>query len=509
RLVRGAFGIADPGSLGVLDDLLTEPGLAPGSLHPGSLRGVARLALTIAPRVVRTLVAPAPARARFDRVVERTLAAATADLAIAGSTSPSSADRVRDTVAAVRAALGRLMPELLGRFAPVIMPAMLSLARVRRLAAGAPDAERLTAELLRGLPGNVTMQMDLALWRAAQAITADAEARSTFDALGAEALTDAWAEGRLPAAAQAALDAFLDSYGMRGVAEIDIGRLRWRENPADLVQTLRGYLAIDPDRAPDAVHRQAATSGERAVEQLAVAAGNRSRQLRFFAARARILMGARETPKFTIVRALDGVRLAVLRCGAALADGGVLEQADDVVHLELQEIEDAAAQLDCCDPETVGTLRRLVAERRRAEQVEQRRRQLPRVLLGDGRTYYNRAASGGGADVQGDGVSPGVAEGRARVVFDPRSSELQPGEILVCPGTDPAWTPLFLTAAGLITEVGGMMTHGSVVAREYGIPAVVGVDAATSRYPTGARIRIDGTRGTVVSLDVDQQPAEP
>ena len=94
-----------------------------------------------------------------------------------------------------------------------------------------------------------------------------------------------------------------------------------------------------------------------------------------------------------------------------------------------------------------------------------------------------------------------MVEGAVRVVFDPNASGLQPGEILVCPGTDPAWTPLFLTAGGLITEVGGMMTHGSVVAREYGIPAVVGVHEATTRLVTGQRIRLDGTSGTIELLD--------
>lgn len=507
RLVRGGFGIADPSSLEVLDELLTEPDLVVGPLDPQRLGGVARFVLRVAPRVVRTFVAPTHARARFDEAIERTLAAAHADLAATGPATLTGADRVRQTVAAARTALRRLMPELLGQFAPMMMPAMFSLARLRRLAADTPDAERLVAEVLRGVPGNVTTQMDLALWRAARMIAADPEARTAFDTLDAEKLTGAWEAGRLPSVGQAALDGFLERYGMRGVAEIDLGRPRWRENPADLVQALRGYLAIEPGRAPDVVHQESVATGERAVEQLAAAAGPHARRVRFFAGRARTLMGARETPKFTIVRALDEVRRAVIGCGDILAAAGLLEQAEDVAYLELQEIEDAAALLDASQPDTT-TLRRLVAQRHAVEQAEQRRRQLPRVLLGDGRTYYNRASTGGAAGVQGSGVSPGVAEGLARVVLDPRHSELRPGEILVCPGTDPAWTPLFLTAAGLITEVGGMMTHGSVVAREYGIPAVVGVDTATIRYPTGMRIQIDGTRGTITPLDVDPHPAQ-
>jgi pyruvate,water dikinase len=101
----------------------------------------------------------------------------------------------------------------------------------------------------------------------------------------------------------------------------------------------------------------------------------------------------------------------------------------------------------------------------------------------------------------GSPVSAGVVEGVVRIVLDPRLTRLEAGEILVCPGTDPAWTPLFMVAGGLITEVGGMMTHGSVVAREYGIPAVVGVTHATLRLQTGQRIRLNGSTGEITVLE--------
>jgi pyruvate,water dikinase len=144
----------------------------------------------------------------------------------------------------------------------------------------------------------------------------------------------------------------------------------------------------------------------------------------------------------------------------------------------------------------------LIAGRRLAYQGELRRKQSPRVLVSDGRAYYE----GIGAEtdtteaITGSPVSPGVVEGIVRVVLDPREAQLSPGEILVCPGTDPAWTPLFMAAGGLVTEVGGMMTHGSVVAREYGIPAVVGVHQATIRLKDGQRIRLDGTQGKILVL---------
>ena len=152
-------------------------------------------------------------------------------------------------------------------------------------------------------------------------------------------------------------------------------------------------------------------------------------------------------------------------------------------------------------------------ERRGTYAREQRRRRVPRVLLSDGRAFYGDAIRTEGTEEQtltGTPVSPGVGVGPVRVVLDPRAVQLAPGEILVCRGTDPAWTPLFLSAAGLVTEVGGLMTHGAVVAREYGIPAVVGVHDATVRLRTGERVRVDGTRGSITVLaDMSATQGEP
>ena len=154
----------------------------------------------------------------------------------------------------------------------------------------------------------------------------------------------------------------------------------------------------------------------------------------------------------------------------------------------------------------------IIAERRQRLDREKLRRQIPHVLVSDGRAYYEGFAPAGeaGAEasdvIQGSPVSAGVVEGLVRVVLDPFHADLQPGEILVCPGTDPAWTPLFLAAGGLVMEVGGLMTHGSVIAREYGIPAVVGVAHATQRLQTGMHIRVDGTTGKIIVIS-EELPA--
>jgi len=150
-----------------------------------------------------------------------------------------------------------------------------------------------------------------------------------------------------------------------------------------------------------------------------------------------------------------------------------------------------------------ATLAPIVAERRQRYDREKLRRQIPRLLLSDGQAFYDGLGAPEGVAegvIVGSPVSPGVVEGIVHVVLDPHGTRLVPGEILVCPGTDPAWTPLFLAAGGLVMEVGGLMTHGSVVAREYGIPAVVGVSFATTRLHTGQRIRVDGFAGRIQIL---------
>ena len=197
----------------------------------------------------------------------------------------------------------------------------------------------------------------------------------------------------------------------------------------------------------------------------------KARLVRWASARYRAVAGMREAPKFFAIRMMGVIRAGLLDSGAQLVAAGRLYQPDDLFFLYLPELEMVVAQR-AIGPE----LRAAIDQRRAVRARELRRKQLPRVLLSDGAAYYEgvRAIDGDTEVIVGDPVSPGVAEGIVRVVFDPSGTQLLPGEILVCPGTDPAWTPLFLAAGALVMEVGGMMTHGSVVAREVWHPGCSG-----------------------------------
>jgi pyruvate,water dikinase len=202
----------------------------------------------------------------------------------------------------------------------------------------------------------------------------------------------------------------------------------------------------------------------------------------------------RETHKDHLVRYIAAARAEIAAVGVELADRGLLDDAADVFFLDLPKARAALGG--------VG-LRDVVAARRADYDRELRRRHVPRILLTDGTepeaVALPGAASGMPADgaLRGTPASAGTVTGPARVVLDPVGAHLEPGEVLVAPSTDPGWTPLFLTAGALVMEMGGANSHGAVVAREYGIPAVVGVPGATTQITTGEAVTVDGAAGLV------------
>jgi pyruvate,water dikinase len=442
---------------------------------------------------------PEKARLEFDAAIEAYLR--TAQIAPAADRF----GRLASITTFLRERTAHVFAFLLPRFIPIFGPSMAGLNLIGHITSSrekdANGFSMLALEVTRGLPDNVTTEMDLALWKTATAIQADSETAGIFRATAASELALQYLNGRLPSVAQTTISQFLDTYGVRGVGEIDFGQPRWREDPAPVMHTLQSYLQIDPEFAPDVVFARGEMAAHEAIERLAVEARKgpggwlKEKLVRGAARRIRILMGARESPKFFAVRTMGIARRALLEVGEEFVRAGTIDRRDDLVFLKISELEALSRSED-------HDWKGLVIRRRNAYERELRRKQAPRVLVSDGRAFYEGlgAETDTGDAITGSPVSAGVAEGIVHVVLDPRGAQLVQGEILVCPGTDPAWTPLFMAASGLITEVGGMMTHGSVVAREYGIPAVVGVHQATLRLKNGQRIRLDGTRGKIVVL---------
>ncbi|MEV7648278.1 PEP/pyruvate-binding domain-containing protein [Arthrobacter sp. NPDC089319] len=359
--------------------------------------------------------------------------------------------------------------------------------------------------VLRGLPHNVTTEMDLDLWRTARVIRDDPQSVRTLTEEDPQLLARRYLEGALPAVCQRELRAFLATYGHRSVAEIDLGVPRWSEDPAHIINVLANYLKLtDPELAPDRVFKRAAETAEAKAAELAARARGKSRLRGRIVAhglrRARATAGMRESPKFRLIATFAALRRQLRLVGEELADAGRITAPDDIFFLDFAEARVGLRGADLRGP---------VAERRRNYQREMRRRHIPRLLLSDGTdaeaamAAQTRAASPADGQLRpgtlaGAPASAGTVTGKARVVLDPASAQLEPGEILVAPSTDPGWTPLFMTAGALVMEMGGPISHGAVVAREYGIPAVVGVPDATTRIKTGDILSVDGAAGTIV-----------
>ena len=473
---RGVLGVMERRSAEVIAGQLDRPELSLTRRSPlPTLRRVGRLAARyrIPVHVVAAWVRPARARARVDALIreaEQTLPAPV------GATREERVDRARWM-------LSDGFAPIAPRIAPAPIAGFLALGLAAKLLGDRARPGEL-GTVLRGLPYNVTTEMDLALW--------DLAVRIRDDPAALAALT---AGDRPPG-----LDAFLALHGRRAVAEIDLGLPRWSDDPAHLLGVLANYVRLDdPGRAPDAVFARSAAEAEATIDALAARAGGlRGRVVAFALRRARELVGLRELPKYWLVTALAAARVELTAVGRELAERGRLEHPDDVFFLSLTEARDDVGRRD------------LVRDRKEVYARELRRRHVPRLLYSDGTEPEALGDTGEAPDgvLTGVPASAGTVTGRVRVILDPQGAHLDPGDVLVCPSTDPGWTPLFLTAGGLVMEMGGSNSHGAVVAREYGLPAVVGVRDAVARLSGVTEVRVDGTSGRVEPVDRGAAPGE-
>ena len=389
---------------------------------------------------------------------------------------------------------GRTINELIQATLPGPSVGYIMLAVARRLLRGIAQPRELEA-VLRGLPHNITTEMDLELWQLAVSIGDDPVSRGEFLAKRPEELSADYLAGRLPPRAQSGVRGFLARYGHRAVAEIDLGMPRWSAKPDHILGMISNYLRVeDPEQAPDRQFARAAEHADDRIRSLVERARARSPwralALELSLRRVRQLAGLRELPKFYIVLILGEMHRQLLRIGADMATAGTVAAADDVFFLDFDEIRVGLRGAD---------LHGIVTARRRLYDTELRRRRIPRLLLSDGTDVEAAlmAKSPASGALTGTPASAGTATGRVRVILDPVGAHLEPGDILVAPSTDPGWTPLFMTAGALVMEMGGIISHGAVVAREYGIPAVVGVPDATTRLHTGQTVTVDGAAGTI------------
>ncbi|MEW2611215.1 rifamycin-inactivating phosphotransferase [Streptomyces sp. NPDC047880] len=349
-------------------------------------------------------------------------------------------------------------------------------------------------------PDNVTSEMGLALLDVADVIRPHPEVVAFLqNAAADDGFLDELPKLAGGTEARDAIEIYLDRYGMRCAGEIDITRPRWSERPGTLVPAILDNVRnFEPGAAARRFEqgRQEARQKEhdvlsrlRALPDGETKAAETKRMID----RVRTFIGYREYPKYGIISRYFVYKRALLEEAGRLVRAGVLAEKEDIFYLTFHELQDVVRSHHVDD----GLIRR-----RKDEFLTYHALTPPRVLTSEGETVngaYRRADVPHGALV-GLPVSSGTIEGRARVILDMAHADLEAGDILVTAYTDPSWSPLFVGIAGLVTEVGGLMTHGAVVAREYGLPAVVGVDRATRLIRDGQRIRVHGSDGYVEIL---------
>jgi phosphohistidine swiveling domain-containing protein len=289
------------------------------------------------------------------------------------------------------------------------------------------------------------------------------------------------------------------AHGHHGHSEIEFFSPRWSETPDYILGLVRGYLRSIDEANPVQKQRRLAEQRERLAEQCRhkLTSPIKRRLFDWSLRQTAKLARDRENSKSEAVRLTAGHRRLLLELGERLRQQGILQDRDDIFFLEAAEVEPVVQGRADFD------IKERIAQRR-AEYEWNMAQAPPPVVVGryDPQKYAASSIDRTVKVLKGLAVSPGVVTGKARVIAHPDNGQhVEPGEILVAPITNPAWTPYFLPAAGVVMDLGGVLSHGATIAREYGLPAVVNVGPATRILRTGQMIRVDGDRGTVTILD--------
>jgi rifampicin phosphotransferase len=353
--------------------------------------------------------------------------------------------------------------------------------------------------LSQSVPNNITSEMGLELLDVADVIRPYPEVIDYLQKVKDDNFLDELVNLNGGQKARAAIVSYLDKYGMRCSGEIDITKPRWREKPTTLIPMILSNIRnFEPKASSLRFERgqlEAMKKEQELLERLKhlPEGEEKARETKDKIDLIRNLSGYREYPKYSIVSHYFVYKQALLKEAEKLVQAGVVQKKEDIFYFTFEELHEAVR---------TNEADYRIINQRKEEYYFYKKLTPPRVITSDGEIItgvYKRENIPTEAII-GLPVSSGIVEGRARVILSMDEADLEEGDILVTTFTDPSWTPLFVTVKGLITEVGGLITHGAVIAREYGLPAVVGVEDATRLIKDGQRIRVNGTQGYVELL---------
>jgi phosphoenolpyruvate synthase/pyruvate phosphate dikinase len=409
-------------------------------------------------------------------------------------------ERLRRDLKAVEAEEGLPLAEFASRtlarmvsyatvFGSGMAAAELARSRIRKLFEDErPEVHDQVAYLGRALPNNITIEMGLAMYRLAGF-------REIAECTSGGVFASKLKERSFSPESLEAWDGLMEKYGFRGPMEMDVAAPRFYERPALFFEQLRTLAeTTDAERNPQAIFDKARAQREKAYQNLLqVAQRKGKRKAKQFEKYYNILVelgGLRERPKYFVSLVTDMFRRHVLVAAQPLLDGERLDSPEQVFDLTMDELERGLA-----DPSI--DLRALAEKNTRFVRKLRQIRELPRIVDSRGKILRPPKKEAGEGELVGEPISPGVVRGPIKVLHEPDEKPVLPGEILVARVTDPGWTPLFLNAGGVILEVGGMLQHGALVAREYGKPCVAGIEDATSILKDGQVVEMDGANGVV------------
>ncbi|MFM2563403.1 phosphoenolpyruvate synthase [Bacillus sp. GX] len=353
--------------------------------------------------------------------------------------------------------------------------------------------------LSQSVQNNITSEMGLALMDVADVIRPYPEVITYLQHVEDGSFLDELVTFKGGEKARDAIFAFLDKYGMRCSGEIDITKTRWSEKPTTIVpmilNNIRDFEAGASKRKFEEGLQEALKKEEELIERLQHLPDSKQKveETKRMIRNIRNCIGYREYPKYGMINRYFIYKQALLKEAEQLVQSGVIRKVDDIYYLTFEELHEVVR---------TNKLDYKLIQKQKNDYKLYEKLTPPRIMTSDGEIVtgkYKRENLPADAIV-GLPVSSGVIEGRARVILNMEEANLEEGDILVTAFTDPGWTPLFVSIKGLVTEVGGLMTHGAVIAREYGLPAVVGVENATKLIKDGQRIRVHGTEGYIEVL---------
>ncbi|MFD3218523.1 MULTISPECIES: phosphoenolpyruvate synthase [Bacillus] len=353
--------------------------------------------------------------------------------------------------------------------------------------------------LSQSVQNNITSEMGLALMEVADVIRPYEEVIAYLQHVENDSFLDEFVQFKGGEKAREAIYAFLNKYGMRCSGEIDITKTRWSEKPTTIIpmilNNIRDFEAGASKQKFEKGLQEALNKEEELLDRLQQLPDGKQKveETKRMIRNIRNFIGYREYPKYGMINRYFIYKQALLKEAEQLVQSGVIHEVDDIYYLTFEELHEVVR---------TKKLNYELIHKQKNDYKLYEKLTPPRIMTSDGEIItgkYKRENLPVDA-IAGLPVSSGLVEGRARVILNMEDANLEEGDILVTAFTDPGWTPLFVSIKGLVTEVGGLMTHGAVIAREYGLPAVVGVENATKLIKDGQRIRVHGTEGYIEVL---------